>query len=108
LAEEPAEEGGAASPAEQVNMACFQLTRRVSELDCCVPAAAPLARTLLRVAGRVVIDTAAPGADPATWDNTEVMALQWVNEALRPLGYEVRPVAGSDRPEVPDPSAEWV
>jgi hypothetical protein len=108
LAEAARRGGDDASPAERINMACFQLTHQVSELDCCVPPAAPLARTLLRVVGRVVIDTASPDAEPAVWDNTEVMALQWINEALRPLGYEVKPVAGSNRPQVPDPSSEWV
>lgn len=90
--------------AEDINLTCFELSRGVGRLSCSVPEAAPLARTLLRVVGRVVIDTGAPGADPAVWDNTEVMALQWINEAIRPLGYEVRPVPGSGRPQVPDPS----
>jgi hypothetical protein len=96
------------SAAERINMACFQLSREVGELECSVSPASPFARTLLRVVGRVVIDTGVPGADPAVWENTEVMALQWLNEALRPLGYEVRPAAGSGRPEVPEPSSEWV
>jgi len=88
-------------------MACFELSREVSSLECCVPEAAPLARTLLRVVGRVVIDAGAPGADAAAWENTEVMALQWMREALGRLGYDVRPLPGSGRPEVPDPSSEW-
>jgi len=95
------------SPAERINMACFELSRQVRELECCVPEAAPLARTLLRIVGRVVIDTGAPGADPAVWQSTEVMALQWLREALAPLGYDVRPKPGSGRREVPDPSSEW-
>ena len=89
-------------------MACFELTRAVAGLECCVPHAAPLARTLLRVVGRVVIDTGTAGADPAVWEGTEAMALQWIREALEPLGYDVRPRPGSGRPEVPDPSSEWV
>jgi hypothetical protein len=89
-------------------MACFELSREVAELPCCVAQASPLARTLLRVVGRVVIDTGVPGADPAAWENTEIMALQWLNEALAPLGYEIRPGFGSGRPEVPDPGSEWV
>ncbi len=93
--------------AEQVNLACFQLSRQVDELSCSVAQAAPFARTLLRVVGRVVIDTAAPNAEPHLWASTEGMALQWLNEALAPLGYEVRPLAGSGRPEVPAPSSEW-
>ncbi len=95
------------SAAERVNMACFELSRQVQDLGCCVPQAAPLARTLLRVVGRVVIDTAAPGAEPGVWDNTEVMALQWLREAIRPLGYDVTPLPGSGRREVPDPTSEW-
>jgi hypothetical protein len=112
LAEQPGTEGATAgarqTAAEQINMSCFQLSREVAELECSVSPASPFARTLLRVVGRVVIDTGVPEADPAVWENTEVMALQWLNEALRPLGYEVRPRPGSDRPEVPDPSSEWV
>lgn len=94
--------------AERINMACFQLSREIAALECCVPEAAPLARTLLRVVGRVVIDTGVPAADPAVWENTEVIALQWMREALERLGYDVRPLPGSGRPEVPDPSSEWV
>ncbi len=89
-------------------MAAFQLSRELESLDCCVPEAAPFARTLLRVVGRVVIDTGRPGAEPEAWAGTEVMALQWLNEALAPLGYCVRPVDGGGREEVPDPSSEWV
>ncbi len=99
-----AEERGAA---ERINAACFELSREVSGLECCVPDAAPLARTLLRVVGRVVIDTGTADADPAVWENTEVMALQWIREAVGRLGYDVRPLPGSGRPEVPDPSSEW-
>ncbi len=89
-------------------MACFELSKQVGDLECCVPEASPLARALLRVVGRVVIDTGLPGADAAVWDNTEVMALQWIREALAPLGYDVRPRPGSGRPEVPDASTEWL
>jgi hypothetical protein len=96
------------SPAERINMTCFELSKQVGELDCCVADAGPLARTLLRVVGRVVIDTGTPGADPAVWESTEVMALQWIREAVERLGYDVRPRPDSGRPEVPDPSAEWV
>jgi hypothetical protein len=103
-----AEQARTEHPAERINMSCFELSREVEKLQCCVAPASPFARTLLRVVGRVVIDTGVPGADPSVWDNTEVMALQWLNEALHPLGYEVRPAPGSTRPEVPDPSSEWV
>ena len=95
------------SDAERINMTCFNLSRDVGSLHCSVPEAAPLARTLLRVVGRVVIDTGAPGADPSGWENTEVMALQWIKEAIKPLGYDVRPLPASGRGEVPEPSSEW-
>jgi hypothetical protein len=77
--------------AETFNAACFMLSRALEQLEFSVPDAEPLVRRLLRVAGRVVIDTAAPGADPEIWPNTREMALQWLDEALRGLGYEARP-----------------
>ena len=77
--------------AETFNAACFMLTRALEGLEFSSPDAQPLVRRLLRVAGRVVIDTATTGADPATWPNTREMALQWLDEALRGLGYEARP-----------------
>ena len=77
--------------AETVNAVCFMLTRSLEQLEFTVPDAAPLVRRLLRVAGRVVIDTGSEGASPETWENTREMALQWIDEALRALGYEARP-----------------
>jgi len=79
--------------AETFNAACFLLTRALDELEFSVPDADPLVRRLLRVVGRVVIDTAAPGAEPASWPNTREMALQWLDEALRGLGYEAQEVS---------------
>lgn len=76
--------------AETFNAACFVLTRALENLELTVPEAAPLARRLLRVAGRVVIDTGMPDSSPDVWPNTQEMALQWIDEALRALGYEVR------------------
>lgn len=73
------------------NAACFLLTRELERLDFSTPDAAPLVRRLLRVAGRVVIDTAMPDSAPETWESTREMALQWIDEALRALGYEARP-----------------
>jgi len=72
--------------AENLNMACFAITRALAELDFSVPEAAPLARHLLRVVGRILIDTGVPGADPQVWANTESMALQWLREALTEIG----------------------
>jgi hypothetical protein len=86
--------------AEDLNMACFEISRRVEELELSVPQARPLARTLLRVVGRVLIDTGGPGASADDWPNTEEMALLWIDEAIRPFGYRVRPVEGGGRPEV--------
>src|ERR1700738_312696 len=77
--------------AETFNAACFMLSRALEGIGFTVPEAAPLARRLLRVAGRVVIDMGSAGSAPETWPNTEAMALQWIDEALRELGYEVRP-----------------
>ena len=78
--------------AETFNAACFVLTRALDELQFSVPDAQPLVRRLLRVVGRVVIDTATPEADAEIWANTREMALQWIDEALRGLGYESRPL----------------
>jgi hypothetical protein len=76
--------------AETFNAACFVLTRALEDLELTVPEAAPLVRRLLRVAGRVVIDTGMAGSSADVWPNTQEMALQWIDEALRALGYEVR------------------
>jgi glyoxylase-like metal-dependent hydrolase (beta-lactamase superfamily II) len=93
--------------AENLNMACFAITRALEDLDFSVPEAAPLARHLLRVAGRIVIDTGTPDADPEVWANTESMALQWLREALRAHGYDILPLPGSGRSPVEDPSLDW-
>jgi hypothetical protein len=95
------------SDAENLNMACFAITRALADLDFSVPEAAPLARHLLRIAGRIVIDTAVEGAEAEVWPNTESMALQWLREALEPLGYDVQPLPGSGRPPVEVPSEGW-
>jgi hypothetical protein len=79
--------------AETFNAACFMLTRALDQLEFAAPEAAPLVRRLLRVAGRVVIDTAAPDSSDETWPNTREMALQWIDEALRALGYEARAIS---------------
>ena len=75
--------------ASTFNAACFMLSRALDEMGFSVPNAAPLVRRLLRVAGRVVIDTGTPGASADVWPNTEEMAIEWIAEALRDLGYEV-------------------
>jgi hypothetical protein len=79
--------------AETFNAACFMLSRALQDMSFSVPEAAPLVRRLLRVAGRVVIDTGLPDSSPETWPNTKEMALQWIDESLRELGYEVKPSA---------------
>jgi hypothetical protein len=93
--------------AQTFNAACFMLSRALEGMNFSVPDAAPLVRRLLRVAGRVVIDTGMPDSPADTWSNTEEMALQWVDEALRVLGYEVRPTPDSGRPELTRPDAGW-
>ncbi len=84
--------------AETFNAACFVLTRALEEMSFSVPEAAPLVRRLLRVAGRVVIDAGTPDSAPETWSNTREMALQWIGEALRELGYEIGPGAAGSEP----------
>jgi hypothetical protein len=93
--------------AQTFNAACFMLSRAVEEMDLTVSEAAPLVRRLLRVAGRVVIDTGLTDSSPDAWPNTEQMALLWINEALRELGYEVRPAAEGDRPELKRADENW-
>jgi hypothetical protein len=79
--------------AETFNAACFMLSRALENLEFSVPEAAPLVRRLLRVAGRVVIDMAGPGAAAEVWPNTQEMAIQWIDEALRALGYQAAPAS---------------
>jgi hypothetical protein len=87
--------GAAPIDAETFNSACFMLSRALSEIEFSVSEAAPLVRRLLRVAGRVVIDTGLRDSSTDTWPNTKEMVLEWIGEALRDLGYEVRPGPGS-------------
>ena len=93
--------------AQTFNAACFMLSRSLEDMELTVPEAASLIRRLLRVAGRVVIDTGLPGASADTWANTEEMALKWIDEALRDLGYEVRPVSGGGRQELERVGEDW-
>src|SRR5260221_14410266 len=104
-----AERLGGSEPidAQTFNSACFMLSRALEDLALSVPEAAPLAKRLLRVAARVVIDTGLPDASPEAWPNTEEMALLWIDEALRSLGYEVRPLPGGGRAELSRPEADW-
>jgi hypothetical protein len=91
--------GGEPIDAETFNAACFILSRALEEMSFSVTEAAPLVRRLLRVAGRVVIDTGLPESAPETWPNTREMALQWIDEALRNLGYEVQPLLNGQAPD---------
>jgi hypothetical protein len=86
--------------ARTFNAACFMLSRALEGMKLTVPDAAPLARRLLRVAGRVVIDTGLTDSSPGAWPTTEEMALEWINEALGDLGYQVRPLQDRGRPEL--------
>jgi cytochrome c556 len=83
--------GSAPLDAETFNAACFMLSRSLDEIDFSVPEAKPLVRHLLRIAGRVLIDTGTSSASPDVWPNTEEMVLQWIDEALADLGYAVTP-----------------
>jgi hypothetical protein len=78
--------------AKTFNAACFVLSRALESMELSSEEAAPLVRRLLRVAGRVVIDTGPADSSPDVWPNTREMAIQWLDEAVRALGYEVRPV----------------
>ena len=86
--------------AQTVNAACFMLSRAIEELALSVPEAAPLAKRMLRVAGRIVIDTGLPDSSREAWPSTEEMTLLWIDEALRFLGYQVRPLPSRGRPEL--------
>jgi len=99
--------GGGPIDARTFNAACFMLSRAIESLELNVEEAAPLVKRLLRVAGRVVIDTGQPGSSAGTWPNTEEMALQWLDEALQPLGYEVRATPGRGRPELRRAEEDW-
>jgi hypothetical protein len=83
--------------AETFNAACFMLSRSLDGIPFTVREAAALVRSLLRVAGRVVIDTGTQSASPDVWPNTKEMALQWIDEALAGLGYTVRALEGGER-----------
>ena len=93
--------------AQTFNSACFMLSRALEELALSVPEAAPLAKCLLRVAGRVVIDSGRLDSSAESWPNTEEMALLWIDEALSGLGYQVRALPESGRPELKHEAADW-
>lgn len=93
--------------AQTFNSACFMLSRVLEELALSVPEAAPLAKRLLRVTGRVVIDTGQLDSSAEAWPNTEEMALLWIDEALRALGYQVRPVPDGGRAELQRQETNW-
>jgi hypothetical protein len=86
--------------AQTFNAACFMLSRAIEDLKFSVPEAAPLMRRLLRVAGRIVIDTGLSESSAETWPSTEEMVLLWIDEALRELGYQVGPTPGGGRPDL--------
>jgi hypothetical protein len=93
--------------AQTFNAACFMLSRALEDLELTVPEAAPLTRRLLRVAGRIVIDTGLAESSADTWPNTEEMALMWIDEALRELGYQVRPAGDIGRVELKRVDEDW-
>jgi hypothetical protein len=99
--------GSESIDAQTFNSACFMLSRALDELALTAPQAAPLAKRLLRVAGRVVIDTGLPDSAPGAWPNTEEMSLLWIDEALSALGYQVRPLPEGGRPELSRVEEDW-
>ena len=86
--------------AETFTSACYVLSNALQQIGFSVQEAAPLVRRLLRVAGRVVIDAGSPDSSPETWPGTEAAALEWIDDALRELGYQVRPLPGGGRQEL--------
>jgi hypothetical protein len=78
--------------AETFNAGCFLLSSALADLKLSVPEAAQVNRLLLRVAGRIVIDTGLADSSAENWPGTEEMVLQWLDEALRVLGYQVTPL----------------
>jgi hypothetical protein len=99
--------GNDAIDAQTFNAACFMLSRALEDLTLSVPEAAPLTRRLLRAAGRIVIDTGLADSSAETWSNTEEMVLLWIDEALRELGYEVRPRVEGGRGELKRVEESW-
>jgi len=93
--------------AQTFNAACFMLSRALEDLKLSVPEAVPMTRRLLRVAGRIVIDTGHAGSSADTWPSTEEMALLWIDEALRELGYQVRPAPEGGRAELKRAEDDW-
>jgi hypothetical protein len=93
--------------AQTFNAACFMLSRALETLNLTVPDAGPLTRRLLRVAGRIVIDTGLTDASAETWPSTEEMVLLWIDEAIRELGYEVRPAPEGGRAELKRVEEDW-
>lgn len=76
------------------------LSRALADLKLSVPEAELVTRLLLRVAGRIVIDTGLAESSAETWPGTEEMALQWIDEALRVVGYQVRALPDGRRQEL--------
>jgi hypothetical protein len=99
--------GNEAIDAQTFNAACFMLSRALEDLVLSVPEAAPLTRRLLRVAGRIVIDTGVEGSSAETWPSTEEMVLLWLDEALHELGYQVRPTEEGGRAELKRVEESW-
>ncbi|MGH7778050.1 MAG: hypothetical protein ACREPI_12875 [Candidatus Dormibacterales bacterium] len=92
---------------ETLNMACFWISRELEGLEFTSAEAGVLARCLLRAAGRVLIDTAGPHADPGTWAGTHETVLVWLDEVLRALGYGIQPLPEGGRPPLPEAGADW-
>ena len=93
--------------AQTFNAACFMLSRALEDMNLSVSEAGPLSRRLLRVAGRIVIDTGLPDSSKETWPSTEEMVLLWIDEALRELGYQVRPTSEGGRAELVRVDEDW-
>ena len=93
---------------QALNLACFWMTRVLDDLSFPVEEPRATARRLLRIVGRILVDTGREEATPDEWqEQTRPMVLLWLNETLAVLGYEAKPQAGSGQPEIQEPEAEW-
>src|SRR5690349_23578465 len=76
--------------AETFNAVCFLLTRALEGLELSVPEAGPLVRRLLRVAGRVVIDTGMPDSSPETWSDRKSTRLNSRHVEISDAGFRLK------------------
>ena len=92
---------------EQAKEEVGLLDNRIYKLQEMIGRAQIIKESHSSVAGRIVIDTGQSGASSEAWPNTEEMAVLWIDEALRELGYEVRPSPDGGRSELKRAEDDW-